>query len=73
MIGGAIVTRLVTQMYFPGDPLLDRDTIFLAAPESTRDRLVSSLDFDLTEPDVSLGYRFDLVLRGRTATPQVHA
>ena len=73
VIGGAIVTRLVTQMYFPGDPLLDRDTIFLAAPESTRDRLLSSLDLDLTEPDVSLGYRFDLVLRGRAATPQVHA
>ena len=69
VIGGAMVTRLVTQMYFPGDPLLELDTIFLAAPEATRDRLVSRLDLDLTEHDVSLGYRFDIVLRGRLATP----
>jgi protocatechuate 3,4-dioxygenase beta subunit len=56
-------------MYFPGDPLLDLDPIFLATPEAARDRLVSQFDLALTEADFALGYRFDIVLRGAGETP----
>ena len=68
--GPAFATRLVTQMYFPGDPLLPLDPIFNGVPDApARDRLVAAFDLDLTEPDYALGYRWDVVLRGRTATP----
>ena len=68
--GPAFVTRLVTQMYFPGDPLLALDPIFNSVPTArARERLVSSFDLSLTTPEWALGYRFDLVLRGRSATP----
>lgn len=70
LFGHAYLTRLVTQMYFPGDPLLALDPIFNAVPdERARARMVSSFDLALTEPAFALGYRFDLVLRGRDATP----
>jgi len=70
LFGPAFATRLVTQMYFPGDPLLPLDPIFNAVPDrAARDRLVSSFDLTLTEPAWALGYRFDIVLRGRLATP----
>lgn len=70
LFGPAFATRLVTQMYFPGDPLLALDPIFNAVPdERARARLVSSFDLSLTEPDFAVGYRFDLVLRGRDETP----
>jgi protocatechuate 3,4-dioxygenase beta subunit len=69
LFGPGFGTRLVTQMYFPGDPLLELDPIFLAVPEAARDRLVSRFDIDLTEEAWALGYRFDIVLRGRGATP----
>jgi protocatechuate 3,4-dioxygenase beta subunit len=69
LFGPSIATRLVTQMYFPGDPLLDLDPIFLATPEKARDRLVSQFDLALTEPDFALGYHFDMVLRGAQETP----
>lgn len=70
LFGPAFVTRLVTQMYFPGDPLLALDPIFNAVPdERARQRLVSTFDLSLTEPDFAVGYRFDLVLRGREETP----
>jgi len=69
VIGDVLLTRLVTQMYFPGDPLLELDPIFLAVPEAARPRLVAGLALDLAEPDVSLGYRFDIVLRGTRTTP----
>jgi len=69
LFGPSIATRLVTQMYFPGDPLLDLDPIFLGTPEQARDRLISAFDLALTEPDFALGYRFDIVLRGRRETP----
>lgn len=70
LFGEALVTRLVTQMYFPGDPLLADDPIYLStADEKARLRLVSSFDRDLTTPGFALGYRFDIVLRGRLATP----
>ncbi|MFI5351415.1 MAG: protocatechuate 3,4-dioxygenase subunit beta [Candidatus Binatales bacterium] len=70
LFGPCFATRLVTQMYFPGDPLLGLDPIFNSVPDSdARGRLVSHFDIDLTVPEYALGYRFDLVLRGRSATP----
>jgi protocatechuate 3,4-dioxygenase beta subunit len=70
IFGPAFATRLVTQMYFPGDPLLEFDPIFNSVPdEAARRRLVSSFDWALTTPEIALGFRFDLVLRGRHATP----
>lgn len=70
LFGPAFATRLVTQMYFPGDPLFDQDPIFQSVrhPEA-RQRLISSFDLETTEPEWALGYRFDIVLRGRDATP----
>ena len=69
LFGSGFLTRLVTQMYFPGDPLLDLDPIFLATPAETRHLLIANFTLDLTEPNYALGYRFDIVLRGRHATP----
>jgi protocatechuate 3,4-dioxygenase beta subunit len=70
LFGQAFATRLVTQMYFPGDPLLEFDPIFHSiSEEAARRRLISSFDWLNTEPDLSLGFRFDIVLRGREATP----
>ncbi len=70
VFGPAFATRLVTQMYFPGDPLLPFDPIFNAtADEKARNRLISIFDWDSTLPEHALGYKFDVVLRGREATP----
>ncbi len=70
LFGPAFATRLVTQMYFPGDPLLALDPIFNGVPdEHARNRLIAQFDLDLTQPEYALGYRWDIVLRGRTATP----
>lgn len=70
LFGESFLTRLVTQMYFPGDPLLALDPIFNAIPDApARLRLVSSFALDVTQPEWALGYRFDIVLRGRAATP----
>ena len=70
VFGPAFLTRLVTQMYFPGDPLLALDPIFLGIPDpAARARLVAAFDLATTKPDWALGYRFDIVLRGRAATP----
>lgn len=69
LFGPSLGTRLVTQMYFPGDPLLDLDPIFKAVPEDARDRLVADFDIGATEEAYALGYRFDIVLRGPAATP----
>ena len=70
LFGHAFLTRLVTQMYFPGDPLLALDPIFNSVPDSrVRERLISRFDLSLTEPAFALGYRFDLVLRGGGETP----
>ena len=68
--GSGFAARLITQMYFPGDPLLALDPIFLSIPdEAARNRLICALDMSATEPEWALGYRFDIVLRGREATP----
>jgi protocatechuate 3,4-dioxygenase beta subunit len=70
VFGPAFATRLITQMYFPGDPLLALDAIFLGtADERARERLISTYDPNLSEAEWALGYRFDIVLRGREATP----
>jgi len=70
LFGAGYATRLITQMYFPGDPLLDLDPIFLATNDvAARNRLVSALDMSIGVPNIALGYRFDIVLRGRLATP----
>ena len=68
LFGPCFATRLVTQMYFPGDPLLDLDPIYQGTPEAARASLVARFDLELTEPEFALGYRFDIVLRGRYAT-----
>ena len=63
-------TRLVTQMYFPGDPLFAYDPMLLSIhDEEARQRLVSRFDLSLTKPEWALGYAFDIVVRGRNATP----
>jgi protocatechuate 3,4-dioxygenase, beta subunit len=73
LFGPAFATRLVTQMYFPGDPLLAYDPIFnCTADEKARLRLVSQFDWESTIPVQALGYRFDIVLSGREATPMEH-
>jgi protocatechuate 3,4-dioxygenase, beta subunit len=69
LFGPSFVSRLVTQMYFPGDPLLDLDPIFLSIPEGARGRLVARFDLSVTEADYALGYVFDIVLRGPASTP----
>jgi protocatechuate 3,4-dioxygenase beta subunit len=70
LFGTAFATRLVTQMYFPGDPLLGHDPIFQSIRDAgARERLVSDFDAATTEPDWALAYRFDIVLGGRGATP----
>jgi protocatechuate 3,4-dioxygenase beta subunit len=57
-------------MYFPGDPLLPLDPILNAVPDpAARARTVARFDLAVTEPEWALGYRFDIVLRGRRATP----
>jgi protocatechuate 3,4-dioxygenase, beta subunit len=70
LFGPAFATRLVTQMFFPGDPLLPFDPIFnCTADENARNRLISLFDWETTMPDHALGYKFDIILNGRLATP----
>jgi protocatechuate 3,4-dioxygenase beta subunit len=70
VFGPAFATRLVTQMYFPGDPLIPHDPIFnCTADEKARQRLISIFDWASTIPEQALGYRFDIILSGREATP----
>jgi len=70
VFGHSFLSRLVTQMYFPGDPLFPFDPIFNAVSDpKARDRMVSSFDLDHGVPDWALCYRWDIVLRGRNQTP----
>jgi protocatechuate 3,4-dioxygenase, beta subunit len=70
VFGPAFATRLITQMYFPGDPLLQFDPIFNSVSDKTaRERLIALFDWETTVPEYGLGYRFDIVLRGRNETP----
>ncbi|HWH25409.1 MAG TPA: protocatechuate 3,4-dioxygenase subunit beta [Pseudolysinimonas sp.] len=69
VFGNAFTERLVTQMYFPGDPLFALDPIYNSIPtQAGRDRLVAAFDHDLTSPEWALGYRWDIVLTGSGAT-----
>ena len=70
LFGRAFTHRLVTQMYFPGDPLFDDDPIFQSVRDpQARERLISSFDWETTEAEWALGYRFDVILGGPAATP----
>jgi protocatechuate 3,4-dioxygenase, beta subunit len=70
LFGRAFTNRLVTQMYFPGDPLFVQDPIFQSVRDpKARDRLVCVFDLDSTVPEWALGYRFDVVLGGPATTP----
>jgi protocatechuate 3,4-dioxygenase beta subunit len=73
LFGHSFLQRLVTQMYFPGDPLFPFDPIFNSVEDAAaRARMVSSFDLDNTVPEWALCYRFDIVLRGRLQTPMEH-
>jgi protocatechuate 3,4-dioxygenase, beta subunit len=70
VFGPAFATRLVTQMYFPGDPLLPSDPIYNSVnDEDAKQRLIASFDWPTTVPEEALGFHFDIVLRGRRETP----
>ncbi len=69
LFGTAFTQRLVTQMYFPGDPLFALDPIYQAITDPrARERLVATYDHDRTVPEFSLGYTWDIVLTGSTKT-----
>lgn len=70
IFGTAFISRLVTQMYFPGDPLFAYDPIFQSIPdERARLRLISKFDLESTQPQWAKGFKFDIVLRGPEGTP----
>jgi protocatechuate 3,4-dioxygenase beta subunit len=69
LFGHSFLSRLVTQMYFPNDPLIPFDPIYDSVPKESRERLISSFDMDSTVPNWALAYRFDIVLRGKNQTP----
>lgn len=75
LFGRAFTQRLVTQMYFPDDPLFAQDPIYNSVPEDARERMVSTFDLEATRPEWALAFRFDIVLRGREQTPfeEAHA
>jgi len=70
LMGPSLGTRLVTQMYFEGDPLLPLDPIYNAAPEHSRQRMVGVYDHDVTVENWATGWRWDIVLRGELADPE---
>ena len=70
LFGTGFLSRLITQMYFPGDPLMPIDPVLNSIPdERARQRLVSKFDLKVTQPEWALGFTFDIVLRGSNATP----
>lgn len=70
LFGTGFLSRLITQMYFLGDPLMPLDPVLNSIPDArARQRLVSKFDIDVTEPEWALGFTFDIVLRGSNATP----
>lgn len=68
LFGDYFSSRLVTQMYFPGDPLLEYDPMYQSIPENARTLMLSRFSLDVTEPGFALGYVFDIVLRGPRAS-----
>jgi protocatechuate 3,4-dioxygenase beta subunit len=70
LFGAGLLSRLVTQMYFPGDPLLEFDPIYnCVSDQAAKRQLISWFDWEHTSPEFALAYRFDIILRGREATP----
>ena len=69
VLGHHLEQRLVTQMYFPGDPLFEFDPIFQAVPQHARELLIAKFRMDWTEAEFALAYQFDIVLSGRHQTP----
>ncbi|MGD2102061.1 MAG: protocatechuate 3,4-dioxygenase subunit beta [Acidimicrobiia bacterium] len=69
LLGPSLGSRLVTQMYFENDPLFPFDPIYNSVPEHARDRMIAKYDHDVTEENWALGWRWDIVLRGKAATP----
>jgi protocatechuate 3,4-dioxygenase beta subunit len=70
LFGTSFLSRLITQMYFPGDPLMPYDPIFNSIPDAgARQRLIANFDLSTTQPEWALGFTFDIVLRGSNATP----
>ncbi|WP_416900225.1 MAG: protocatechuate 3,4-dioxygenase subunit beta [Minwuia sp.] len=69
LFGAGLASRLITQMYFPGDPLIRHDPIAQATPSEAIDRLIARFSLEETEPDTALGFVFDIVLRGPKETP----
>jgi protocatechuate 3,4-dioxygenase, beta subunit len=70
LFGQSFLSRLVTQMYFPGDPLFAFDPIFNSVPDpKARERMICTFNIETTRPEWALGYDFDIVLRGPRATP----
>ena len=69
ILGHQIEHRLVTQMYFPSDPLFDYDPIFQAVPIHARELLIAKFKMDWTEPEFALAYEFNIVLNGKKSTP----
>ncbi|MFD2934900.1 protocatechuate 3,4-dioxygenase subunit beta [Spirosoma flavum] len=69
VIGHHLDQRLVTQMYFPGDPLFAYDPIFQSVPNHARELLIAQFSMDWTEPEFALAYEFNIVLNGRNQTP----
>jgi protocatechuate 3,4-dioxygenase beta subunit len=69
ILGPSFLTRFVTQMYFPGDPLHAIDPIYQSVPEHARDRVIARFDIGETKPEWALAFAFDIILRGRQATP----
>jgi protocatechuate 3,4-dioxygenase beta subunit len=70
LLGRAFTQRLVTQMYFPDDPLFPHDPIMHSVQNAeARTRMTSRFDLDTTEEAYALAYEWDIVLRGRDSTP----
>jgi protocatechuate 3,4-dioxygenase beta subunit len=69
LFGRAFTQRLITQMYFPGDPLFPFDPIYNSVrDERARQRMISRFDLETTQPEWALSYKFDIVLRGSDAS-----
>ncbi len=70
LFGPSFLSRLVTQMYFPNDPLFAYDPMYQSIPdERARERLISAFSLELTQPEWALAYTFDIILRGANSTP----
>ena len=70
LFGTDFTQRLITQMYFPGDPLFEFDPIFQSIVDAgARERLIAAYDHSLTRPEEHTGYRWDIVLTGARSTP----